>query len=103
MEAATSPATQHQFPCKNCGANLVFEPGTTSLKCPYCGALNDIPKSAAVVEEQDYEAQLRDCCKPEDMAEVLTVRCTTCGAETSLGANVTASRCPFCGSAIVAQ
>jgi predicted RNA-binding Zn-ribbon protein involved in translation (DUF1610 family) len=109
MDAPTLTPTQHQFPCRNCGANLVFEPGTASLTCPYCGTVNAIPAAtaadggAAVVEEQDYQAFLRECCAAEEMTEVLAVRCTTCGAETTLGANVTAGRCPFCGSAIVAQ
>jgi DNA-directed RNA polymerase subunit RPC12/RpoP len=100
--------TQRQFPCKNCGANLVFAPGTHSLQCPYCGTLNEIPPddvgvSSAAVEEQDYETSFRACCREEDMAEVLTVRCTNCGAETTLSPNTTAGKCPFCGAGIVAQ
>jgi DNA-directed RNA polymerase subunit RPC12/RpoP len=31
------------------------------------------------------------------------VKCTACGAESSLNPNVTAGRCPFCGSPIVTQ
>jgi hypothetical protein len=37
------------------------------------------------------------------MAERVVVRCNTCGAETTLAPNVTADRCPFCGSGIVAH
>ena len=98
-----APAAQHQFPCKQCGANLQFQPGTRTLKCPYCGAVNEIPQDSTAVEEQDYAAVFRDCCREEQMQERLTVRCTTCGAETTLAPNVTAQRCPFCGSGIVAQ
>ena len=29
------------FPCQSCGAKLSFSPGTTSLKCDYCGAVNE--------------------------------------------------------------
>jgi hypothetical protein len=37
------------------------------------------------------------------MVERVTVRCSTCGAETTLSPNVTADRCPFCGGGIVAE
>ena len=107
---------QRRFPCRNCGATLEFAPGTTALVCPYCGTANEIATgppdveagAAGVntagaitggVEELDLTAHLR----AEDFEEQLTVRCQTCGAETTLAPNITAGRCPFCGSAIVAQ
>jgi len=100
-----APTGEHQFPCKQCGANLQFAPGTTSLKCPYCGAINEIPELAASqpVQELDINQYFRDCCSEDQMAEQVTVKCTTCGAETTLAPNVTADRCPFCGSGIVAE
>src|SRR5947207_15069327 len=101
---ASNPPSQRQFPCKQCGGNLVFEPGVQSLKCPYCGTVNEIPAEAgARVEEEDYQRAFAECCREEDLHERITVKCTTCGAETTLAPNVTADRCPFCGAAIVAQ
>ncbi len=102
-QESKSFSPQHQFPCKQCGANLQFEPGTTSLKCPYCGAVNEIAAPTQAVQELDINQYFSDCCREEDMAERVTVRCSTCGAETTLAADVTADRCPFCGSGIVAQ
>lgn len=77
-------------------------PGTHSLVCPYCGMSNEIAPSNERIEELDFTRHL-DAIPPEQMLETLAVRCNTCGAETTLKPNVTASRCPFCGSAIVAQ
>ena len=51
---------QRQFPCKQCGANLVFEPGQTCLKCPYCQTENEIAVAAAPVEELDFYSALSD-------------------------------------------
>ena len=65
-------------------ANLQFAPGTRSLKCPYCGALNVIAESSERVEEQDFNTAFADCCREEDLHEQITVKCTTCGAETTL-------------------
>src|SRR6188768_2833815 len=104
MEAAPAAPLQRQFPCKECGANLQFAPGTRSLKCPYCGALNEVPSEPTdAVEEQDFNAYFKDCCGEDQMEDRVTVRCNTCGAETTLAPNVTADRCPFCGAGIVAQ
>src|SRR5687768_8830032 len=100
MDATTATPTQRQFPCKSCGANLHFAPGTTSLTCPYCGAMNEIAASDRSVEELDFDAYFRDCCGEAELTERLTVKCTTCGAETTLAPNITAGRCPFCGAAI---
>src|SRR3954463_8327405 len=94
---------QRQFPCKQCGANLVFEPGQTCLKCPYCQTENEIPIAAAPVEELDFYAALADRSSAGATQEIITVKCTNCGAESTLSPDVTSDRCPFCGAAIVAQ
>ncbi|MGE5607869.1 MAG: hypothetical protein ACM359_01325 [Bacillota bacterium] len=103
MVVTTSGEVQRQFPCKQCGANLRFEPGEAVLKCPYCQAENVISDVGERVEEQDFLATLRELSVGEAQQETLTVKCEACGAESSLKPDVTADRCPFCGSAIVAQ
>jgi len=97
------PPSQRQFPCSQCGANLVFAPGEDALKCPYCGTVNAIPKSKEAVEEQDYQSVLAQLSAEQPTVEVLTVKCNVCGAESTLSPNVTAAKCPFCGSGIVAM
>jgi predicted RNA-binding Zn-ribbon protein involved in translation (DUF1610 family) len=100
---ATPVASQRQFPCKQCGANLVFAPGTTHLKCPYCGAENDIPADpGAVVAEQDFRATLAGLAGQKDTVDAMFVKCTACGAEAHFPPGVVADKCPFCGHPIVA-
>jgi len=93
----------NQFPCKNCGGNLVFQPGTDHLVCPYCGTDNPIPTAGVPVLELDFQQHLNQLERTEATHEVLTVRCTNCGAESDFSHDVTADRCPFCGAGIVAQ
>ena len=103
METASPPAPlQHQFPCKQCGGGLTFAPGTDSLKCPYCGTENKVPKSPDAIEELDYLTYVHGLPQSDAVHDVITVKCTCCAAESTLAENVTASVCPFCGSAIVA-
>src|SRR5688572_19613838 len=101
---------QRQFPCKQCGANLVFKPGTSSLTCPYCGTENPIVPAAldagatapARVDELDFRAHVARLARSEPVQETVTVRCNTCGAESDFTHDVAADHCPFCGSGIVA-
>lgn len=85
---------------------LEFDPGTTSLKCVYCGWLNRIERDAdddRTVEELDLSAHLRRLGDSAEVIEALLVRCDGCGAEQTFRQNVTAGACAFCGKAIVAQ
>jgi predicted RNA-binding Zn-ribbon protein involved in translation (DUF1610 family) len=91
------------FPCVSCGGNLVFKPGTCALACPSCGVQNVIETAAAPIEELDFETFLRAAETQASLEERLTVTCANCAAETTLGANLTADACPFCGTKIVAQ
>lgn len=101
MQPAVAPA-QHQFPCKQCGANLQFAPGTESLKCPYCGVQNEVAKSPDTIQELDYVTYLHQLPAGDAVQDVITIKCTCCAAETILPPNVTSSICPFCGSGIIA-
>lgn len=101
--AAGEASTQQEFPCVACGARLVFAPGTTSLICPHCGEANAIPDDNRPVEESDYAAALAELAAGEPLRDTLAVKCSSCGAESSLPPNVTADRCPFCGVAVIAE
>lgn len=109
-DPAAPPTQPRQFPCKKCGASLVFAPGTQDLKCQYCGELNHIeaPQTspdapAATVVEHDYEAELQRLENTTEVVEQLTVKCQGCGAESQLAPGQTAGACMFCGKAMVAQ
>ena len=90
------------FPCEHCGASLHYDPHASRLKCPYCGTENDIPvATGAVIQEHDYRSALDAARREQFETEHLVVRCPSCAAETTFGANVTATACAFCGSPLV--
>jgi LSD1 subclass zinc finger protein len=93
--------------CTGCGAKLEFAPGTSSLKCPYCGAQNAIAEAsgeqkAKALEHLDFLAYLKDKAGDEPQLERQTVKCPGCGAAVQLPPNVIADRCPFCAGPLVA-
>ncbi len=91
------------FPCAGCGAKLSFAPGTRNLQCEYCGTANAIAENDARVEELDFATYLKALEGRMESAEVEEVKCGKCGAEQTMGANLFAGHCTFCGAAIVSK
>jgi predicted RNA-binding Zn-ribbon protein involved in translation (DUF1610 family) len=80
----------------------VFAPGTDCLVCPYCGSENRIEAGEpGAVREEDFLATLNHLAEGADTVDTMTVKCVACGADSHFDANVVASKCPFCGTAIV--
>lgn len=91
-----------QFPCAKCGAKLNFEPGTSSLSCPYCGHENPIGPAGGGVVEHDFAEQVAALERRSPMQETLTVKCGACAAEVTAPPNKTSFVCPYCSNNIVA-
>ena len=89
--------TAQTFSCAGCGGRPVWDPESGKLKCPYCGHFTDVPADETKPEEYPLEAA--PTAAQQDWGEKKrVVRCQGCGAETVLGAEETATLCPFCGS-----
>ena len=87
--------------CPSCGANMVYDPETRGLKCPYCG---DGKKLA----EHDYSEELAlqklfETRADEWKAETKVFRCENCGATTVISRNELSKECPFCGTSNVVE
>lgn len=98
-----SSPTARFFPCKQCGAKLQFEPGTTLLKCPYCSAENEIEVAEDGASERDFESELARLEGAHATDKIDTVQCNGCRAVLTLAPNITSLACPFCGTNIVNQ
>jgi LSD1 subclass zinc finger protein len=103
MNPSTSPPAKSEFRCRECGADLSFDPGTQSLKCAHCGAMNAITGATGSVDEEDFNAGLRQMETDEPTHEQLTYKCTGCAAEAVFPPDVTAGACPFCGCPVNAE
>lgn len=92
-----------QFPCTNCGAELRFAPGADALECPYCGVRNEVVVAEAPIHELDFETAAQELQTGLETYEVLTVKCTSCGAETTFDPHITADACAFCATPLVLE
>jgi len=104
-EKKVTQSKQNEIDCKNCGAKLNFAPGTDSLECQFCGALNEIEvdKEARTeaIQELDFNAYINNQADIAPRIEISTVKCDSCGGETTFDASVVSDECDFCGSPLV--
>lgn len=102
-EEVLKETIQKQATCKNCAAKLTYKPGTTNLKCEYCGAENEIEVDETVEVELDFEKFISTEFNNIQKEEITTVACESCGAKTTFDPNVVSEFCPFCGSVLVSK
>ncbi|MCE3258731.1 MAG: hypothetical protein K0S12_372 [Bacteroidetes bacterium] len=88
--------TANTIKCCNCGANLKFSPGAQSLNCEYCNTKNTIAVEQTEIIENDFHSFLEQKSAASEQQTISTVKCTSCGASTTLSPNVTSSNCPYC-------
>lgn len=94
----------NRFLCRNCGANMVFDPKNGQLTCPYCQNTQAI-EASGTVDEKSYEEFLQKGTRNlQPMAQnAMQVGCSSCGAIVNFTPPETATQCDFCGAKIVAQ
>lgn len=91
------------FPCASCGAKLSFAPGSKTLKCGYCGTVNDIPDTDDKVQELSLEEWLSQLEGKQETHQQEQVKCSNCGGEQTMAANLFASACTFCATPITSK
>jgi DNA-directed RNA polymerase subunit RPC12/RpoP len=101
--AAVAETRVRKFPCEQCGADLNWDPGASSLRCPYCGHVSEIPTSAEAVVERPIEEALK---AKHDLGwgmERKAFHCTRCGSSTTFEPGQAAGACAFCGTPAVVE
>jgi DNA-directed RNA polymerase subunit RPC12/RpoP len=99
-------AEEHRWPCAQCGAQLRYAPGQTELTCENCGHVQSITaagprRRARALGELDLGRGLQDDLPDNDMAEVRTTSCPSCGAQVEFTGATHATECAFCASPVV--
>ena len=99
-QAAARPSAA-QYPCESCGARVEYQPGTTTLRCPYCGHEQQIAAPTRYVMEHRIEELTHLPRKPVAQIAPYQYVCGKCGARTA-SASLSES-CQFCGAPLVAE
>lgn len=96
---------EYRWPCAQCGADLRFAPGQTSLTCDHCGHVQDIdeapPRSREkALGELNLARGLADDLPAAATADVRSTSCPSCGAVIEFQGATHATECPFCASPV---
>jgi DNA-directed RNA polymerase subunit RPC12/RpoP len=79
--------------CENCGADMLFNPLTGGLSCPYCDSQKEI--TGILTRKRNYYEERQSSVVDSD-TEVY--KCSNCGGEVVFDSYVTATKCPFCSA-----
>lgn len=77
------------YKCPNCNAPLEFNPPTQNWKCHYCGSEFNLEQVDTVHKEEASD---------QDMQELDSYKCSSCGAELIADATTSATFCLYCKS-----
>ena len=91
----------NEYPCESCGARVEYAPGTTVLRCPYCGHEQQLAAPTRAVAEHAIAELATLPRKPVGTLAAHTFTCQKCGARTQ--SDAIADRCQFCGAPVVAD
>jgi DNA-directed RNA polymerase subunit RPC12/RpoP len=102
----TDSPQEFRWPCAQCGAQLRYAPGQTSLTCDHCGHVQEIAPDrphtrARALQELDLARGLQDDLAATDMVEVRSTSCPNCGARVEISEATHATECPFCDTPVV--
>lgn len=85
-----------EFPCRECGAAMSWDPDADALTCGYCEARVEVPRADGEIEERGLH-EVESAARGLGL-EVRVTACETCGARVTFEGQATAERCVFCGS-----
>lgn len=102
MSPPVEAERKREFTCPQCGRNAVFTPGE-GLKCPSCGHAKAIAQTAEQIEEFSLEEYLRNRAPVAPPSGQKSIKCKSCGAETTVPADAATMACAFCGNEMVLE
>ncbi len=95
--------SKKSFPCKSCGANLVFCADEDALVCNYCGAKNRITPPPLPIKEHDLNSALKNITikkwSQEDPRQ--EIKCPSCAASFGVDFHTRSTTCPYCHTPII--
>ncbi len=103
METAPQQKSELKKSCINCGAELLYAPGTTELKCDYCGHTEAIEPSENGFEELELQPYLDSLGSLSHSEAITILHCKNCGANQHIEENYKSLHCVYCSSPLIIE
>ena len=89
--------------CANCGAMLLYTPGTTELNCSYCGYKEAIVPSKNLFSELELISYLNDMGMQSHSEEITMLHCENCGANQHVEEHYKSLHCVYCSVPLIVE
>jgi len=103
MQPTTEKKSEFKKSCINCGAELLYAPGTTELNCDYCGHHQNIPSSENGFEELELQPYLETLGSQSHSEAIAILNCKNCGANQHVEENYKSLHCVYCNSPLIIE
>lgn len=103
MQEAVTTNSELKKSCINCGAELNYAPGTTELKCSYCGYAQEITLSESSFEELELKKYLSEMGSLSHSEEITMLHCKNCGANQHIEENYKSLHCVYCSMPLIIE
>ncbi len=103
MEETKKQTAELKKSCVNCGAELLYKPGTTSLTCDYCGYEQEITSSEEGIQELELRKYLENMGAQAHSQEITMVQCKSCGANQHIEESYKSLECVYCSSPLILE
>jgi DNA-directed RNA polymerase subunit RPC12/RpoP len=99
--AAAAEGQEVRLRCKNCGAQVTWDPDEDALVCAYCQTSVRVPRAEGKIVEHRLD-EAGSAARGLGI-ELRVARCQRCGAQVTFDERTTSKTCVFCGSAQVLE
>lgn len=97
----SADAKRPDLTCRECRGNLLWDAAAQKLRCKGCGALSQVSGAGRIVEHDLEQALTERLVRGRIGSGSRQVRCRECQAEVEVPDEISATRCEFCGSALL--
>lgn len=103
MTEETLKATEKKKSCINCGAELKYKPGSTEIKCDYCGHEETIEEAEVGFEELELYPYLETMGSQSHTEKISMLHCKNCGANQHVEENYKSLHCVYCSEPLILE
>ncbi len=98
-----------EYKCPCCGGAIAFDSSIQKMKCPFCDTEFEMEALAGYDDElkneqpdqMDWEVSTNSEWQADEMQDLRTYICKSCGGEIVGDENTAATSCPYCGNPVV--
>ncbi|GAA4305553.1 DNA helicase PriA [Aestuariibaculum suncheonense] len=103
MEDIKSQKSELKKACVNCGAELLYAPGTTTLVCEYCSYEETIQPLNESFEELELKPYLEKIGGQSHSEEIAMLQCKNCGANQHIEEHYKSLHCIYCSMPLIIE